>query len=191
VQEVEIVKPFLRWAGSKRKLLPTLCEYWGSEFGVYHEPFLGSGSLFFAIGPEVAYLSDTNEDLINAFLCVRDFPREVYSRLRKIPTDEKEYYRIRGLYGFSKRAGEITRAARFIYLNKYCFNGIYRTNSSGIFNVPYSGSRVGNLISLEDFLVISQRLKNADIVVSDFGKALSSNVKARLGTLCIWIRHIM
>src|SRR3954452_19394807 len=136
------MKPFLRWAGSKKKLLPDLLTYWTAcAAKKYFEPFMGSASLFFALQPKTAVLGDTNKELVETFEAVRDSPRAVYSFLSDLAHTKETYYAVRDTWtGCEDRA---RAAARFIFLNRLCFNGIYRTNADGDFNVPYSGDATG------------------------------------------------
>src|SRR2546429_9038529 len=124
------MKPFLRWAGSKRKLLPKLLPFWKQDYSRYVEPFMGSACLFFALNPRRAILNDINADLIGAFLAVRDHPRVVFNLVSAIPQGLRSYYRVRKQKAF-RNASE--QAARFLFLNRFCFNGIYRTNEKGEF----------------------------------------------------------
>jgi DNA adenine methylase len=127
-------RPFLRWAGSKRKQLVRLSAFWSNNHSAYVEPFAGSACLFFALSPKAAVLGDANAELIELFTMVRDSPNRLYNRLVHIPRDLETYYRWRARDPHSLDAE--TRALRFLYLNRNCFNGIYRTNASGQFNVP-------------------------------------------------------
>lgn len=171
----DTVVPILRWAGSKRKLLPKLIPYWGQGQSRYIEPFMGSASLFFATNPSNAILSDLNQDLVRTVISVRDHPRAVYNRLVSIPKGKKSYNELRAINPGGLEL--LDRAARFIFLNRYCFNGIYRTNTKGAFNVPFSPSKTGDLPSWESFLAAAVRLKSATILCGDFEKVISSHVK--------------
>lgn len=171
----EISRPFLRWAGSKRKLLPRLSPYWHRGFKRYVEPFMGSAALFYAIKPSSALLSDINEELIATFVTVRDHPRAVYNRLTKIPKGKRSYGRLRSID--PSTLSTLDRAARFIFLNRFCFNGIYRTNTAGVFNVPYSPSGTGTLPSWKDFFVTTRSLKSANILCADFEKVINRYVR--------------
>lgn len=164
--------PFLRWAGSKRQLIPQLRSYWRTDHRRYIEPFMGSACLFFALSPEEAILGDVNRDLVDVYRTVRDHPRAVYNALLKLPKGKRWYYRIRkqGL----PRSRPIQRTARFIYLNRYCFNGLYRTNRAGAFNVPYSGARTGPLPTLLRLQTVARSLASADIRCADFADVLGS-----------------
>lgn len=131
------VKPFLRWAGGKTKLLPELMKHVPASFKDYHEPFLGGGALYLHLAATGRlggqyFLSDTNADLINAWRVLRDVSPLVIIDSFPANTEEK-YLRVRA----SSPTNEIERAVRFLYLNATCFNGLHRVNKSGAFNVPY------------------------------------------------------
>ena len=132
------MKPFLRWAGSKVQLLPVIRQYWRPSYRRYVEPFCGSACLFFSIQPQAALLSDLNDELICTLSRIQVSADVIVECLRRMKTDEKTYYKVRAIDPLSLSPNE--RAARFIYLNTLCFNGLYRTNRLGHFNVPY-GSR--------------------------------------------------
>jgi DNA adenine methylase len=171
-----VCSPFLRWAGSKRRLLHKLTPYWPSSSTRYVEPFAGSAALFFAIQPKAALLSDINGELVKSLATVRNHPREVYAALLRIPRGSRSFYRIRKKPPASFEAVE--RAARFIYLNRFCFNGLYRTNGRGEFNVPFASARTGDFPSLENFLRSASMLRRARIVEGDFESVLRDVVRA-------------
>jgi len=163
-------RSFLRWAGSKKRLLPKLIAYWDEGFTRYVEPFMGSAALFFAIRPSKALLSDINMDLVETFCTVRDHPLAVYNSLSRLPLGERTYYQIR-----QKDAAVLSpldRATRFVYLNRFCFNGLYRTNKNGKFNVPYAASKTGRLPTLEELYKTSKVLSRAQIKMGDFEETL-------------------
>lgn len=143
--------PFLRWAGSKRKIIPILLDLAPAKFARYVEPFAGSACLFFALRPAQAILSDINVELINTYQTLKANVEGVIKHLSLLNCGEEEYYRIRSQAN-SKMTNE-KRAARFIYLNRFCFNGLYRTNKQGKFNVPYGAHKAGNLPSATVVLV--------------------------------------
>jgi DNA adenine methylase len=168
--KTKIAKPFLRWAGSKRKQLPILSRFWNSDFTRYVEPFMGSACLCFELQPKNALLGDVNYDLVRTFLTVRDHPQAVANRLAKIPRGRRSYYSIR-----SQRLSEMDAAdaaARFIFLNRYCFNGLYRTNEAGQFNVPFAPTGTGQLATAADLLAVSKALKSCTIKHEDFESIL-------------------
>ncbi len=163
--------PFLRWAGSKRRLLPTLQTYWTKKHRRYIEPFAGSACLFFAIKPPRAILGDLNPELIATYIEIKYRIAAVLRELKNLtPEDKDEYLRLRATDTSTMTAP--ARAARFIYLNRFCFNGIYRTNLAGQFNVPYSGVRCGLLPEDEVFEKCSSRLRRARFVNGDFETVL-------------------
>ncbi|AMO32285.1 Dam family site-specific DNA-(adenine-N6)-methyltransferase [Lysinibacillus sphaericus] len=159
------ILPFLTWAGGKRWLVNNYPEIFPSDFNVYIEPFLGSGSVFFHLKPQKAILSDINEDLINTYIALKTDWQNVYKHLkihqRKHSPDY--YYKIRD---YTPRKLE-TKAARFLYLNRTCFNGIYRVNKQGKFNVPI-GSKQNVILNTDDFKEISDRLKSVLILNHDY-----------------------
>ena len=135
---------------------------------------MGSAILYFSLYPEKALLSDINSELVQTFIAVRDHPRAVYNRITKLPVGRDAYYKIRNTDPTSLHTPD--QAARFIYLNRFCFNGIYRTNLSGNFNVPYAASKTGKIQDWPTFLRISKNLQNADIQCSDFEQILKTQI---------------
>src|SRR5438094_5770958 len=148
---------FLRWAGSKRKLLPVLLDAVPDNFDRYVEPFAGSACLFFALGPHRAILADINADLVNVYQRLKDDVEGVISHLSSFKSNKSEYYRLRS--ESIARMPRARRAARFIYLNRLCFNGLYRTNKQGRFNVPYGGYKAGEFPSPELLRCCGGRLR--------------------------------
>lgn len=169
-------KPFLRWAGGKRWLAPLLAKKLGCWQGQYVEPFLGSGAVFFALRPRTAVLADTNEELIACYRGVRKDAASVVERLLAYSTDEETYYRVRA----QRPRTDLSRAARFIYLNRTSFNGLWRVNRNGDYNVPY-GHKAVDLAWLEpDILAAGRALENVELICQDFKKTMSYR---RAGTL--------
>jgi DNA adenine methylase len=162
--------PFLRWAGSKKQHLPLLKSFWSDSFSRYVEPFAGSAVLFFSISPNRALLGDINKELIATFKAIRDHPSRVHRTLVSIPKGRSHYKKVRKVKPASLRS--IKRAARFIYLNRYCFNGLYRTNSKGEFNVPYGGKRSGTIPTLDHLKNSAACLKRATLMCADFRKTI-------------------
>jgi DNA adenine methylase len=134
-----VAQPFLKWAGSKRYLLPEILPRLPAKINTYYEPFIGGGALFFALAAlerfKNAILSDTNDELIRTYLGVANYLGGVISRLLELKYDETEYYKIRALDPTHLEPADL--AARFIYLNRTGFNGLYRVNKAGKFNVPF------------------------------------------------------
>lgn len=167
---MENCPPFLRWAGSKRRIIPTLRTYWTKKHRRYLEPFAGSACLFFSINPPRAILGDINSELIATYLEVKYRVEGVIECLARLRQSKKRYLALRSAnpLGLSPPA----RAARFIYLNRFCFNGLYRTNLQGQFNVPYSGDSCGRLPAGELLRKSSHRIRRARLVNADFGSVL-------------------
>lgn len=128
-------QPFLKWAGGKRSLIPHIEEYLPKKFNSYVEPFLGGGALFFHLKPQEAFLNDVNAELINTYRVVRDYPDRLIAALKKHVYQKEHFYRVRDLQPTDLPLVE--QAARMIYLNRVGFNGLYRVNSKGGFNVPF------------------------------------------------------
>ena len=159
------MKPFLKWVGGKTQLLPALLSHVPKSFGAYHEPFLGGGALFFALQPKQAYLSDINLDLINTYRGVRNDCATVVIDLQRLAAqhaDEEYYYLLRTEFN------RHPTPARFIYLNKTCFNGLYRVNKSGDFNVPRGKYKNPNICDAETLLECSEALRNATLTCTPF-----------------------
>ncbi len=164
----EIV-PIFRWAGSKRKSLEVLTAFWNDRFERYIEPFVGSACLFLKIKPEAAILADLNSTLIQTYRTIRMHPLAVAEALYCIPRNPATYYDVRRKMKSGGNA--IERAAFFVYLNRNSFNGIYRTNLNGEFNVPF-GADQGQYPRPCDFQTTAKLLKNAKLLSGDFGSTL-------------------
>jgi DNA adenine methylase len=166
------LQPLLRWAGGKRWLLPSMSALIAStEIHNYHEPFVGGAAVFFGlrIGAK-AYLSDLNIDLMQTYRQVRDSPEEVWRFLRRYQNTEACYYGARS----AKPRLDASRAARFIFLNHASFNGIYRVNLAGRYNVPYGHRKFYNPPSLDDLHLASARLRSVELAEGDFAAAIEN-----------------
>jgi DNA adenine methylase len=161
----EALPPLLRWAGSKRKLLSQLLSHIPVNYKRYVEPFSGSACLFFALRPKTAIIADLNAQLIETYQIVRDHPLKTARALATMSGEAAEYYRVRNQA--PEKLNDIERAARFIYLNRHCFNGVYRTNKSGKFNVPL-GTRLGTIPNEKHFNRCARALRSAELVSADF-----------------------
>lgn len=163
---IDITLPFLRWAGSKKCLLSDIKRYLPAEYNNYYEPFMGSGALFFSISQEnrAFYLSDLNQRLMNVYIQIRDNVDDVIGMLKAYKNEEQFYYYIR-----KKEVGSlIEEAAIFIFLNKTCYNGLYRVNSKDEFNVPYGRRKNVDYISEEVLKKASIALRNVHLDYWDF-----------------------
>lgn len=163
--------PFLRWAGSKRQILPILEKFWRPDYCRYVEPFVGSASLFFRIKPKKALIGDINRSLILTYQMVRRSPRRVHAILSRFPRNRDEYNRLRKLDVHDHTSA--FKAARFIYLNRHCFNGLYRTNLAGQFNVPYGKQGAGPIPSEDHLVMVARRLRYTKIIAGDFENVLA------------------
>jgi DNA adenine methylase len=161
---------FLRWAGNKRQLLPVLTEIIGNDFERYVEPFAGSACVFFELSPDRAMLGDINAELMHMYIEVKYRAEGVIQQLAHWRKSKKLYFELRAIN--PKSLPPSTRAARFIYLNRCCFNGLYRTNRRGQFNVPYGGKRSGRIPCAEVLRLASRALKKARLGTGDFTKCL-------------------
>lgn len=163
-------KPFLKWAGSKKWLIPHIKKFIPQSFNKYYEPFLGSGALFFALKPKQTQLSDISENLINTYIALREQPDEIIKRLKSMPYKKKYYYWVRDEYKPTSDAG---KAARIIYLNRTCWNGLYRENRSGKFNVPIGRFENPRICDEDNLRAVAVALKNMTLRVCDFEDAVT------------------
>lgn len=165
------LSPFLKWAGGKRWFVNSYRDLLPTKFNRYVEPFLGSGAVFFHLQPQNAMLSDANQELIDAYLAIKGDWCAVFQQLRKHQTNHSDdyYYRIRD----SRPNRPHTRAARFLYLNRTCWNGLYRVNRRGEFNVP-RGTKNAVVQATDDFSAWSWALRGAKLRCLDFESAIST-----------------
>ncbi|OCQ95681.1 DNA methyltransferase [Nostoc sp. MBR 210] len=164
-------RPFLKWAGGKSRLIQQYINYFPKFYQTYYEPFLGGGAIFFHLQPTTAILTDINAELITTYRCVRDQVEDLISLLQehKAKHNRDYYYSVRS----HTSNNNLEKAARLIYLNKTCYNGLYRVNSQGKFNVPL-GSYKNPSICQEDLLrAASQALKSSEIKQADFINVLN------------------
>ncbi|MEH2300028.1 MAG: DNA adenine methylase [Nostoc sp.] len=164
-------RPFLKWAGGKSRLIQQYIPYFPKSYKNYYEPFLGGGAIFFYLQPTAAILTDINAELINTYCCVKDHVEELISILKehKIRHDKDYYYSVRNNPGGT----DIEKAARLIYLNKTCFNGLYRVNSQGRFNVPLGRYENPNICSEVLLREASKALSTSKIKQTDFVDVLN------------------
>ena len=169
------MKPIIKWLGGKTQLLETIKEMLPPTYNRYYEPFLGGGAVLLELNPKEAYVNDINSELINMYIQVREDVEGVIKYLgsldwtHEICTDKKEaYYAIRALYNFHRGEKTLEQAARFIYLNKHCFNGLYRENSKGEFNVPFNGKLTGGSFDAEHLREVSKQIHDVMFMNGDF-----------------------
>lgn len=168
-------RPILRWAGSKRWLLPALLERVPERFGTYYEPFLGGGSLFFALAPEKAVLSDALSPLMDTYRAIRDNPSAVLRYIRDMQPDRELFDVVRR----RRSRGRYRRAADFLYLNRTGWNALYRVNAAGQYNVPYGRPKTDRLVDPWAIRQAAELMRKPTIqlLTADFRDALR-NVKA-------------
>lgn len=169
------IKPILRWAGGKNWLVKNLNSLLPvTGFNNYHEPFLGGASIYLSINPQKeAFLSDLNKELIETYIEVKENPDRLIEILKTYENTPEFYYKIRDTDIHDK----IENAAKFIYLNQTSFNGIYRVNLKGKYNVPF-GFRSKNFLEIDNLRLVSQRLKNSTLSYGDFDEC-SKNIKKK------------
>lgn len=164
-----LAQPFLKWAGGKRGLLHEIIPRVPDFSGRYIEPFLGAGAVMFALKPRNGVVgNDSNRDLIEVYEVVRDYPEELVSQLRELGNSKEEFMRVREMDRAEdfQTLSPIMRAARFIYLNKTCFNGLYRVNSSGYFNVPFGNYKNPGFDNPDPIFAASRFLQNGVTLTS-------------------------
>ena len=160
------LKPILKWAGGKSQILNSLLPKIPAKYEKYIEPFFGGGALFFALQPDNAVISDSNPELINMYRQVANHVDEVISYLNKYENTSKMFYAVRSIDWMKLSPAEA--AARTIYLNKTCFNGLYRVNKKGLFNVPFGKYSSPKICDSESLKQASMALKKATIVHGDY-----------------------
>lgn len=163
-----LLRPFVKWAGGKRQLLPAITLHLPAKYGAYYEPFLGGGALLFALAPARAVVNDTNQELINCYQVVRDHVEDLIALLEahRARNDADYYYAVRAWDrepNFPHRPA-VERAARIIYLNKTCYNGLFRVNSQGQFNVPFGRSAAPNIVDAGVLRAVSGYLRANAVV---------------------------
>jgi DNA adenine methylase len=172
-----VARPFVKWAGGKRQLLPELLSRVPENFHRYHEPFVGGGALFFALShlgrlaSQRARLADINTDLINAYQVVRDRVETLIVLLSQFHNEESFYYEVRAQD--PRNLDPVARAARLLYLNKTCFNGLFRENRQGRFNVPFGHYRDPQFLRENDLRAASRALRGVAIEQAGFEELLT------------------
>ena len=171
------IAPFVKWAGGKRQLLQQIRERMPEQYNNYYEPFIGGGAVLFELQPEHAWINDINTALVHTYRQIQgnpeDFLREVEKLDQEMPEDGKSYYyEMRELYNdkLMKQEYDTGLAALFVFINKHCFNGLYRVNGKVLFNVPYNNSRKAS-VDRELILETSRYLQKVRITQGDFEEA--------------------
>lgn len=170
-------KPFLKWPGGKRQLLPTLRQYL-PPMRTYYEPFVGAGALLFSLQPQRAVVNDVNPELINCYRVIRDHSEALIAELSRHRNERDYFYRLRALDRSEafRQLNEIERAARIIFLNKTCYNGLFRVNRHGQFNAPFGNYANPNIINADGLRLISQFLRRPGLRIlnTDFEEVLEN-----------------
>lgn len=165
-------KPILKWAGGKTQMLDSILPRFPNSYGKYIEPFFGGGAVFFALQPEQAVIADSNPELINLYRTVAEDVDAVINELKKFTNTEDMFYEVRSQDWGTLSSAEA--AARTIYLNKTCFNGLYRVNKKGCFNVPFGKYKNPKILDEENLRAASILLSRAEIVCSDYLNVLEN-----------------
>lgn len=169
---------FLKWAGGKRQLLPVLRAHLPPGFKNYYEPFVGAGALLFALQPAQAVINDLNHDLMTCYRVLQQYPQRLIAHLCQHRNDKEYFYSIRALDRDPAYAqmGDIERAARLIYLNKTCFNGLFRVNRQGHFNAPFGHYRNPNIVNAEGLWAVHRYLSRNRLTILnvDFEEAVQT-----------------
>lgn len=177
------VAPFVKWAGGKRQLIPQIRERMPEKYNDYYEPFVGGGAVIFDLLPANALINDINKALINTYRTICNEPDAFLKEVNRLDNDmwedgKKYYYSIREHYNDKLMRSEydVELAALFVFINKHCFNGLYRVNGKGLFNVPYNNSR---RVSVDEDVIIatSEYLRGVTIIDGDFEQACKNAKK--------------
>ena len=177
------VAPFVKWAGGKRQLIPQIRERMPEKYNDYYEPFIGGGAVIFDLLPANALINDINKALINTYRTICNEPDAFLKEVNRLDNDmwedgKKYYYSIREHYNDKLMRSEydVELAALFVFINKHCFNGLYRVNGKGLFNVPYNNSR---RVSVDEDVIIatSEYLRGVTIIDGDFEQACKNAKK--------------
>lgn len=176
----KLVSPFLKWVGGKRQLIPAIMEHLPKNINNlnYYEPFIGGGALFFHLQPQNAFINDFNEELVNVYNVIKDNLPELISDLKKHKNEADYFYEIRSL----DRSDEfqnlslVERASRVIFLNKTCFNGLYRVNNAGEFNAPFGRYKNPNIVNEPTLKAVNKFLNSSNVRISsgDYSEILAT-----------------
>lgn len=177
------VAPFVKWAGGKRQLIPQIRERMPEKYNDYYEPFVGGGAVIFDLLPANALINDINKALINTYRTICNEPDAFLKEVNRLDNDmwedgKKYYYSIREHYNDKLMRSEydVELAALFVFINKHCFNGLYRVNGKGLFNVPYNNSRRGS-VDEDVIIATSEYLRRVTIIDGDFEQACKNAKK--------------
>ncbi len=172
-----LVAPVLKWVGGKRQLLKDISKHIPDKYSTYYEPFLGGGAVLFHLQPNEAVVNDINQELINVYNVIRDSPKELIEDLKKHKNEADYFYEIRELDRNHIRYNQLSKvekASRIIYLNKTCYNGLFRVNQQGEFNTPFGGYKNPNIVNARILIAVSKYINQAEIIFKcgDFEEAV-------------------
>lgn len=175
----QLIAPVLKWAGGKRQLLDTLIPLVPKDYSVYCEPFVGGGALFFALQPQSACINDVNHELIRVYTVIKNDVDALIEQLKQFQNNKDQFYEIRSWDRNKNKythLSDIEKAARIIYLNRTCFNGLFRVNASGEFNVPFGNYANPNIVNEPVLRAISFYFNNSEIVFNavDYAEILKN-----------------
>jgi DNA adenine methylase len=175
----KLVAPFLKWVGGKRQLLPAINQLIPQSFNTYYEPFIGGGAVLFNLQPSNAIINDFNPELVNVYQVIKDQPEALIEELKAHKNEADYFYAIRALdrqSGYSKLSA-VKKASRIIYLNKTCYNGLYRVNNAGEFNSPFGKYKNPNIVNDTTIRAVSEFLNQSNVKVlnGDFETAIESS----------------
>lgn len=166
----KLVAPFLKWVGGKRQLMSSITEHLPKDIKDYNyiEPFIGGGAVLFHLKPKNAVINDFNEELINVYRVIKDNLEELITDLKKHKNEADYFYEVRGLDRMEeyKKMTSVQRASRVIYLNKTCFNGLYRVNNSGEFNAPFGRYKNPNIVNEPTLKAVHKYLNSNNVVIN-------------------------
>ena len=168
-------KPILKWAGGKSQMLGEIIPRMPKEYNSYIEPFFGSGALYFAIAPQHAIIADSNPELINLYQVIAEEPEGFINELNTFENTEEMFYSVREKNW--NTLSPLKAAARTVYLNKTCFNGLYRVNKEGRFNTPYANNKRNSFCDADEIRKAAKILKNAEIICGDYHDVLISKAQ--------------
>jgi DNA adenine methylase len=174
----KLVMPVLKWVGGKRQLLPEIRKHLPKNISTYYEPFIGGGAVLFDIQPKKAIINDINDELINLYEVIKNDVDSLIKDLNKYNNDSINYYEVRGLDRDSEKyqsLSKIERASRIHYLNKTCYNGLFRVNNAGQFNTPFGRYKNPNITNEITLRAVSSYFNQAEIIFKcvDFEEALN------------------
>jgi len=175
------MKPIIKWAGGKTQLLEYIRAMRPKSYGHYFEPFLGGGAVLFDLIPENSTVNDINPELVNMYIQIKERPDEVLSFLAKLDLEHESaldhkqfYYSTRDSFNLNLNSETAQQAARLIYINKHCFNGLYRVNAKGYFNVPFNNKRKGDSFDEANIRAVSAFLQGVKMMRGDFEAAVKA-----------------